>query len=339
VEALKVTLGTEVAVDSKITADSAAYNHYLKGRFFWHQRNPDAFVSAERELQQATTIDPSFAKAWSALADVYVLLPEYSGQSVDEVIPKARAAAERALSLDPDLAPAVTTRAYIKALYDWDSAGAEADYKRAIEIDPGYATAYQWYSEALAAYRRKEESRAFAARAYELDPLAPIKPVVLGNTLREMERFDEAVVYYDQALELVPGFAAALVHKANTRLLQGHYDEARALYTEFAAAVGRDVEQIDYVLATIDSLMGKMPVAEAIRVVMTSKNTNCSAVDKPMYLAILGAYELAITTLGECIDGGDPYAIQANVIVPYEPMRKMPEFQSLLRRMNLWEDE
>jgi TolB-like protein len=143
VAALKLTLtGARRAPDSR-TDDVEAYSRYLKGRFFWHQRTIDGFVSAERELRRAVEIDPDYADAWAALADVYVLQPEYGAAPAAEAIPKARAAIDQALALDPDSARALASRGYLRYQFDWDWAGAEADFLRAIALDPGYATAHQ----------------------------------------------------------------------------------------------------------------------------------------------------------------------------------------------------
>jgi TolB-like protein len=335
VDALKVTLGAETSIQSRSTSNSEAYNHYLKGRFFWHQRSIEGFASAERELQAALALDTGYSDAWAALADVFVLKPEY-GLDDGFSIPQARAALERALTLNPDSAHALTTRAYMRALHDWDWQGSESDFKRAIALDPGYATAYQWYAETLQPQRRFEEAEELARKAMELDPLAPVKPLVVANILSQSGRIEDSIAVYEQVLTLSPGWFNGLGNLASVRMALGQYEEARKLQIQAAEDFGQDIGSIDYVLATIDGMAGKIPLDEAIQLVTESPNGACNSYDKPMFLASLGAHEHALDMLEQCLDDGIfAYSPHINNIVAYEPMRQLPRFQALLRRMNL----
>ncbi len=153
VSALKVTLtgNDQAAIQSRTTSSVEAYNKYLLGRHLWNQRTPASLLASVEPLQEAIGMDAKYGRAWEALADAYALIPEYRSGSIQEYIPLAHAAIDNALAINPESAPALTTSAYIKFMYDYDLEGARTDFTRAMDIDPGYATAHQWYGELLAA--------------------------------------------------------------------------------------------------------------------------------------------------------------------------------------------
>ena len=150
-------------------------------------------------------LDPQFAEAWAALADAWVLIPEYNRDGSLDAIAAARDAVNRALELKPDLAQALTSRAYLRFMYDYDWVNAEKDFKRAMQLDPSYPTAKQWYGEFLAARDRDiDGALALFREAAALDPLAPIMWHVSGWVTSEAGRFEESLPYFDKALELNP---------------------------------------------------------------------------------------------------------------------------------------
>ena len=339
VAALKVSLGAEEAITEHGTANTDAYNHYLKGRFFWHQRTRESFENAERELKQAIELDPGYADAWAALADVYVLQPEYRWADMHTAVEQARAATARALELDPRSARALTTRAYLRFLFDWNYPAAEADFKQAIQLAPDYATAHQWYAEMLGTLRRGEEALEHAEKAYELDPLSPVKPMVVGNVLVSMQRYPESFRWYELALEIAPGWFNALGNLANARMLHGDYVEARELWEAAIVAQGFPKEGGQYLYDVTDALAGKIDKEQAISSVLSSEFAVCNMYDTPSLLASLGAYQKALDVMETCLDEGDAYATAMNFLPPYEPMRDMPRFQALLKRINLGAEE
>ena len=160
VDALQLTLSgaDRRNLSDHSTSNVAAYNKYLQGRYLWNQRTARALLSATQSLREAVAMDPDFDQAWAALADAYVLMPEYGGGAIEEYIPRAREAVEKALAINPDSARALTTSGYYKAKYDYDWEGANTDFKRAILLEPGYATAHQWYAEILNQQGRLEEA-------------------------------------------------------------------------------------------------------------------------------------------------------------------------------------
>ncbi len=179
-------------------------------------------------------MDADYGKAWAALADTYVLIPEYLGKGIDEYIPLAHEAIARALAINPDSAQALTTSAYIKFMYDYDLKGAHADFEKAIEIDPGYATAHQWYGELLAVEGRLDEALDQLRLARKADPLSLVVIQNMGWFLTFTDRREEAFAYYDEVLAIDPHFQNAIGNLAVLNMMTGRYDEARARIRELA---------------------------------------------------------------------------------------------------------
>jgi TolB-like protein/DNA-binding winged helix-turn-helix (wHTH) protein len=186
-----------------------AYDLYLKGRYFWNKRTGEGFQQAIGYFQQAIDKDPGYARAYAGLADCYVLLPAFSGMPPAEPMKKARAAATKALELDEGLAEAHTSLALIHENYDWDWPAAEKEYRRAIELDPNYATAYQWYAEYLMWRGRFDEALRLSARARELDPLSLIIANDYGTILYYSRQYDRAAAEFNAVLDMDPNFPPA----------------------------------------------------------------------------------------------------------------------------------
>jgi tetratricopeptide (TPR) repeat protein len=189
------------------TQNPEAYELYLKGRYAWNKRTPADLESAISYFNQAIAKDPSYALAYSGLADVYTVLPTY-GDNPSEAYPKSDAAARKALELDPTLAHphAVLGGNYME--YDWDFAGGEAEYKKALEIDPNDATAHQWYSNDLGRIGGTEQGAlAEINRAHQLDPLSGIITKQIGDIHVMARRFDDAIAVCRKLAEENPTFA------------------------------------------------------------------------------------------------------------------------------------
>jgi serine/threonine protein kinase/tetratricopeptide (TPR) repeat protein len=184
------------------TADFEAYTLYLKGRLLWNRRSEDALRHGLAYFEQALERDPNYALAHVGLADSYVLLCFYTALAPAEGFPRAKAAAETALRLDPTLGEAYPALAYVKMYYEWDWAGALRAFRQAIERNPNYATAHQWLGNCLAILGRFEESLASFQRAVELDPLSPIKNAALGWGHYFARRYPEAIAQQRRALEI-----------------------------------------------------------------------------------------------------------------------------------------
>jgi TolB-like protein len=155
------------------TQNPEAYQLYLKGRYYWNKRTELEIKTAISYFQQAIDKDPTYALGYAGLADAYGVWQNYGGDP-NELVPKAKAAALKALELDPTLARPHALLGSIKFEHDWDFAGGEAEFRKALQLDPDDATAHQWYSEDLPAVGRQREAVAETERAHQLDPLSPV---------------------------------------------------------------------------------------------------------------------------------------------------------------------
>ena len=186
-----------------------AYDLYLKGRFFWNQRTPRGFEQAIQCFQQAIAKDPNNARAHAGLADSYAMMSSYYLVPQNEFMPKARAAALKALERDEGLAEAHTSLALVTENYDWDWQTAEKEYRRAIQLGPNYATAHQWYAEYLAFEGRFDEAFAESERARQLDPLSLIIAADKGAILYFSRQYDRAIEQFRAVLDMDPNFPRA----------------------------------------------------------------------------------------------------------------------------------
>ena len=228
---LKVS-GDEKGLAKHYTESNEAYQLYLKGRFYWDKRTGEALKKAIEYFDQAIEKDPGFALAYAGLADCYVvpaiLLPPR------EAMPKAKAAAMRALELDETLAEAHTSLGRVLAAYEWNWTSAEKEFKRAIELNPRYATAHQWYGGFLEATGRRNEAIAERKRAQELDPLSLVINFELGLAFFYSRDYDKAIEQFQKTLELDQNFPPPHVFLPAAYEQKGMYSEAMA---EFKKAI------------------------------------------------------------------------------------------------------
>ena len=189
------------------TTDPEAYQHYLKGRFYWNKRTADGLKQSVDYYHQAIEKDPAFALAYSGLAEAYVLFSVYSVALPKDSMPTAKAAALKALAIDDSLAEPHAALGLYYSNYGWDPAAAERELRRAIELKPNYATAYHWLGDApLLSMGRFDEAVAAGRRAAELDPLSPVISADTAYILISARRYDDAIAQGQRALLLDPNF-------------------------------------------------------------------------------------------------------------------------------------
>ena len=206
-----------------------AYNLYLKGRYFWNKRTEPGLKEGAAHFREAIEKDPGYARAWSGLADSYLLLGIYGLEPPREVMPMARAAAERALVLDGTLADVHASLGCLRALYEWRWREAEAEFQRALALDPQSATAHQWHAiNSLAPQGRFQEAFAEAGQARELDPLSPAIHASVGLLHYFRGDAGAAIATYEQILKMDPGFAMACFFLGLAQVQQGKANEAVA---------------------------------------------------------------------------------------------------------------
>ncbi len=227
-----LTLNDHTRRESSSSASSApinyeAYDLYLKGQYFWNKRTARDFQQAIDCFQQAIAKDPSSARAYAGLASSYALIGSYSGDPQAEFKRKARAAALRALELDEGLPEAHTALALIVQNYDWDWQAAEKEFRRAIELNPNYATAHHLYAEHLARRGRFDEALRENAHARQLDPLSLIIAADKGVILYFSRQYDSAIEQFRYVLDMEPNFPRAGMIMA-AYIQKGMFTEARA---------------------------------------------------------------------------------------------------------------
>ena len=213
-----------------------AYEAYLKGRYFWNKRTIDGLTRAKEYFDDAVAKAPDYAPAHSGLADTYALLGDwqYGAMPAREALPAAKAAAIKALELDDTLGEAHTSLGFVLSGFDWNWAAAEKEFRRAIDVNPGYATAHHWYAWHLSLMGRNGEAIAEMRKARSLDPLSLIINADLAEVLLLGHFYDEAAQQSRKTIEMDPGFALAHNQLAEA-YLQGHMrDDAIA---EFQKAV------------------------------------------------------------------------------------------------------
>jgi TolB-like protein len=238
-----VTLGAEQKspLRSARRVDPAAYECYLRGRYFWNKRREDNIQRAKEYFEQAIEKEPGYALAYSGLADTYFYRGYTFGRMAPkEAMPKARAAALKGLELDDSLAECHVSLALVRLFFDWDWTGAECEFKKALELNRNYASTHHTYSALLAATGRKEEAIAEAERAMEIDPLS----IPINNILGEMYMFagkwDLAIEQYRKTIEMDPNVWLSHENLAITFEQIGKHLEAAVEYLKAQAASGMD---------------------------------------------------------------------------------------------------
>ncbi len=213
-------------LEQRGTANVEAYQAYLKGLYFWNKREKDAYRKALEHFSQAIEIDPKYAQAYVGLGHAHAYLGGHDLASQNESMAKQRAAARKALELDESLAEAHTSLGLIAMNSDWNWVEAEREFKRAIELNPNYATAHAWYGEFLAFMGRFKEGEAEIRRGQELDPLSLSINTDVAKVYTLARRYDEAIAQYQKVLEMDPEFGAAHGLLAVSYSLKGEHAEA-----------------------------------------------------------------------------------------------------------------
>jgi len=337
VEKLKLKVsGEDKALAKHYTESSEAYQLYLKGRFYWSKRTTEALKKATDYFNQAIQKDPGFALAFAGLADCY-LVPGNPLPPIEKM-PKARAAALRALELDETLAEAHTSLARVLATYDWDWAGAEKEYKRAIELDPRYAVAHQWYSGYLQVMGRNSEMNVERKLAQELDPVSLTTNFALGLTFFFGRDYDQAIEQFQKTLELDPNFPPVRIFLPVAYEQKGMLDQAIA---EFQKGLVPKESGDTYLtmagLGHVYAVSGKKTEAQAVLNELKQRSqqeyvpANCIA----LVYAGLGEKDQAFAWLEE---GYKQHSFQMQFLKlepRWDSLRSDPRFADLIRRLGL----
>jgi serine/threonine-protein kinase len=241
---LKLSGEQKKRLGKRHTNSTDAYQEYLKGRFHWSKRTREGLQKSIEYFNKAIDIDPNYALAYAGLADAYNIIASYSSSPPSEAFPKARSAATRALALDEALAEAHTSLAFVNLGYDWDWQAAEREFRTALALNPGYATAHLWYALFLVAMQRHQEALAEMRKAEDLDPLSlPIK-ANLGWLLYMGRDYDGAITQLQKTLEIEPNYLLARRRLWQVYAIKGMYKESAAEFDKALALAGEDLETL-----------------------------------------------------------------------------------------------
>jgi serine/threonine-protein kinase len=265
---LKLSRAEQSKASRPSTTNAAAYEFYLKGRFFWNKRTGAALKQSVAYFNQAIEQDPGYALAYVGLADAYIVIPFFSVETAQESYPKAKAAARRALEIDDQLAEAHTAMAAILLDYDWNLPESNAEFERALELNPNYANAHHWYAiENLAIMGDFERALAEMRRAQELDPLSLIINANLGKTYFNARRYDEAILQLRKTIEIDQAFFVAHHYLGSAYAMKGNFPAALAEYEQ-----ARKLNDDPHVLALLGRLYAvSRQRAQALKIIAQLK--------------------------------------------------------------------
>jgi TolB-like protein/DNA-binding winged helix-turn-helix (wHTH) protein/Tfp pilus assembly protein PilF len=339
VDEIRINLSPEdkVRLAKNPSVSPAAHEDYLKGRYYWNRRSGEAFTKAIGYFEDATREDPQYALAYAGLADCYGIIGAtiYGDLPAAEAAPKAKAAAIRALEIDPTLAEAETSLATAKFNYDWDWAGAAQGFQRAIQLDPRYATAYQRYSLYSIAMGRFDESLDQIRKARDLDPLSTNINWSLGWRLYLARQYDRSIAQLRDALEMDPSYEWAHLILGQAYEQKGEFSMA-LIELRKATELSHNSPLMVSALAHANALSGNPDEAQKLlaQLLARSKKQYVS----PFYIAIvyvaLGEKDLAMNWLEKAFLDRSNGLVFLKVEPELDPLRADPRFIALQQKLN-----
>jgi len=333
---INLTPREQAALKNVKVVNPDAYESYLKGRYFWNKRTADGLKVALAYFKQAIEEDPKYAQAYSGLADTYALLGDwqYAVMTPKEAFPKAKAAAIKALELDSTLGEAHNSLAFVLDGFDWDFDSAGKEFQRAIELNPGYATAHHWYAWHVSLLGRYDEAIAEMRKAQNLDPLSLIINADLAEVLVLAHSYDESIRQSRKTIEMDPNFALAHNQLAQAYLQKHMYDEAVA---ELQKAVKLSGDSPTCIANLARAYVASGKRSEAVKLLSDLKKRSnpaySNAAEIAMIYASLGDPDQAMNWLEK---GYDERFNPGVLLRPgFDPLRSDLRFQNLLHRIGL----
>ena len=331
----EVSQRLQLDLNSEQQAEREAYQFYLRGRYYWNRRTAADLRLGVESFEQAIKRAPNYAPAYAGLADSYNMLGAYGAVSSAEASAKATAAAERAVQLNDMLAEGHNSLAFVKHRYQWDWAGAEREFKRALDLDPNYAPAHQWYSSFLVSMGRFPEGMEEARRSQELAPLSLIANTHLSLMLYYAREYNQVLEQCRRAMKLDPNFFATHRYIGLAYEQVGKINESIEALTK-ARTLSGNSPVILAALAHSHAINGNKTEAQRLLDEMAANKTRkIPAFDLAVAYAGLGDKEKAFASLQKAFDERNEYLIYLKVEPRLDPLRSDPRFNDLLMRLNL----
>jgi serine/threonine protein kinase/Flp pilus assembly protein TadD len=319
------------------TDNSEAYQLYLRGRHHWAKRTPDRVRKGIEYFQQAIEKDPSYALAYSGLADCYSILGIYSIVPSKEALAKAKAAAVAAVAFDEELAEGHASLGFIKAYLDWDWAGGEKEFQRALELNPGYWVAPYWYALVLTSSGRFEEAEQQIRYGIELDPLSPM--IMHGAAMNSLAagRYGEAVERCLKGLESDPDYFLLRYWLGLVYQMEKRHPEAIREFETAVELCGRGVSWVVGALGGAHAAAGNR--AEAMQILQElldrAQRETIDFTSVAVIYTNLGDVGNALTSLEKACDARGMSGVLVKCDPRFVPLHGEPRFQNVLKRMNL----
>ena len=320
------------------TSNQDAYEAYLKGRYFWGKRTEKALEQSISYFEQAIAMDPRYALAYAGLADAFNLVGAYGSVAPREAFVRAKEAALQALEIDGTLAAAHASLAFAKAHADHDWAQAETEYRKAIALDPGYATGHQWYALSLVALGRFDDAIGEAREGLRADPLSLIINTDMGRHFYYARRYDESIAQLRRTIDLDSSFMRAHFELGRAYGMKGQHDLAIAELQRAAALSKRSAAA----LAALGAAYARAGQgAEARRILREledrAKQAYVSAYHFAVIHAGLGEISAALSFLVKSYDERFNWVVFANVEPEFDGLRADPRFADLVKRLRVSE--
>jgi DNA-binding SARP family transcriptional activator/TolB-like protein len=317
--------------------DPTAYDLYLQGRYFWHQRTRDGLTRAAAAFDRAVALAPDYAEAHSGVADAYAVLGFYDHLPPREAFPRAKAAAERALQIDSQLAEAHASLGYVALYYDWDWTTAERALDRAVELNPSYSIGHQWLGNYLVARGRFDEAVTAMRTAQEVDPLSLIASAALGWVHYHRRDFDAAVQQCRRTIELNPNFEQAWLWGGSAHEAAGRYAEALQMLQR-AAVLSQRSPMVLAALGRVHALSGDVSAARRIvKELGEDRAAYLPAYEMAKLHLALGERPEALAWLRRAYDQRSHSLVFLAVDPQLDPLRSDPRFRDLLGKTGVTE--
>lgn len=312
----------------------AAHELYLRGRYLWNKRTEDGLQKAAVYFQQAIDRDPTYAASYAGLADAYIAAGNWGFVRPSEAYPRAKAAAQKALEIDEDSADARVALAYATYLYDWNAKQAESEFRRALGLNPSYASGHQWYAVFLASRGRFDEAIREINRARQLDPLSLIINDVVGWIYSLARRGNDAIAEFRKGLDLDANFYPARYDLGITYAEMGNHTRAIEELEE-ARVLSGDTERTLSGLAYAYALAGNKDRASSLLAQLSdmSRAHYVPAYDIAIVYGALGQNDLAFQWLNKAYADRHPWLVMMKVTPILDPLRSDPRFAQLMRRV------